>query len=238
MIKCECGKELGKITRKHLESKEHKDKMLDIENSNQDSLIKEVKENFPKLNIPEKMSKSELTAFIKSLEYERDKLYQDKQKEFMDNYNEGSNDDKIVLSRNLRPSLRKEPKRFVRIFYNRNTRNSFLLADYSDYPIFEYEGRTFSLDEVALEQEGIPEYWIFLDFNFSVGLKFNPANDTLVEKGYSPDDMNAYIHSQAVDTMYRIKRKFGLSDLYTHISVGVICILGTLLAVFMLGGFA
>lgn len=184
-ILCECGLRINKITVKHLNSKEHIERMKKQDN------VKGKTDN-------------ELAS------------------EFIEQYNSQLTDDKIVMSRNLRPTLRKEPKRFIRIFYSRGSKNSFVIADYTDYETFEFEGRTFTLREVAIEQEGIPVYWIFLDFTFSVGLEFNKENNKLIEKGYYPADVNAYLHSQATDTMYRIKRKYGFSDLLSHFAVALI----------------
>lgn len=103
--------------------------------------------------------------------------------------------------------------RYVRFFYDRETRNSKLFSDVNKDSTFDYAGGTYTLCDVALYHEGKPVYFIIRGFNFSIGLDFNLANKKLVERGYTPEDMKNQLTSKHINRLFKITNKIGFREI-------------------------
>jgi len=132
-------------------------------------------------------------------------------------------------------------KRLIYYIFDYKTRNSVLYQDTT----LENEWSNpdtkelYTLKDVAFYYDGIPVYIVLKGINFSVGFDFvgDPYIDKdgkeyylydLVQKGYSPEDMEAVLTSQTTNRLFRTIRKLDTSML---LAIGFLNILSVVITV-------
>lgn len=224
MVKCECGKEYKKITKKHLNSNLHNE-LITIKHS-------------VKQNIQESKSNN-----LETKELTLDKAKQDKTisqyntRDYLKNsdlqMNKLDNSGNYILNKNKRIKFRRLPTRLIVVFYSRDSKNSYTISDYNVNQNIIIDEGIYTLKDVAYFNEGIPVYYIILTFNGSIKLEFSQYNDTLVEKDKTPQDIVNYLESQAIQELYRQKLKLRYSWLGYS---GLLCVItGLIVAIVMYG---
>ena len=207
-MKCECGKELKKITRKHLESEYH---LKNLVNTNILKDMNEIENEIVQNAVDSGLNLDDLNKDVKNKILKTDNISKINTDDnlFKSNLNDNKFDikGKYIISRNNRPKFKRIPKRLLIIFYDRESKNAYTISDYNTSPIVIVDNRIFFLDKVFYINEGIPAYAIVLNTIHSIEIIFNENNDKLLESQLDPSTVLMYVNSIAVKYLYDDKER-------------------------------
>lgn len=125
-------------------------------------------------------------------------------------------------------------KRLIYYIFDDKTRNALLYQDTALQNDWKNPdtNELYTLKDVAMYYDGIPVYIVKKGFNFSIGFDFETHgkdNIKLVEKGYTPDDMEAVLNSQTTNRLFRTIRKLDTSMIIAFILSHILSIVITIL---------
>jgi len=201
---CECGKELKKITKKHIDSDYHQNYLMNMKIVNDDNELKELLDD----TISKGVSLDDLKPEVREKIMNSKKIKKYKSDDFL--FQSDLNENKLdirgnyIIPKNKRPKFKKLPTRLIVVFYERKTKNSYTISDYDKTPIIVIDERIYFLDKMAYVNEGIPVYFIVYNTTCSIDMKFNWKNDKIIIKEglLDPSVVKNYVNSIAVKYIY------------------------------------